>query len=113
MYNILKNKIYSHFYSTFVKESYLKVSEVPNKEEVYYKKKKKLLVVLVKDEEKILKEIEEKIEYPMIVKPGNLGSSVGIKKAKNKPELEEAIEFAMEFTDRVIVEKAVEDLKEM
>ena len=51
MYNILKNKIYSHFYSTFVKESYLKVSEVPNKEEVYYKKKKKLLVVLVKDEE--------------------------------------------------------------
>ena len=70
-------------------------------------------VEYVKDEEKILKEIEEKIEYPMIVKPGNLGSSVGIKKAKNKPELEEAIEFAMEFTDRVIVEKAVEDLKEI
>ncbi len=70
-------------------------------------------VEYVKDEEKILKEIEEKIEYPMIVKPGNLGSSVGIKKAKNKPELEEAIEFAMEFADRVIVEKAVEDLKEI
>lgn len=70
-------------------------------------------VEYVKDEEKVLKEIEEKIEYPMIVKPGNLGSSVGIKKAKNKPELEEAIEFAMEFADRVIVEKAVEDLKEI
>ena len=70
-------------------------------------------VEYVKDEEKILKEIEDKIEYPMIVKPGNLGSSVGIKKAKNKPELEEAIEFAMEFADRVIVEKAVEDLKEI
>lgn len=70
-------------------------------------------VEYVKDEEKILKEIEEKIEYPMIVKPGNLGSSVGIKKAKNKAELEEAIEFAMEFADRVIVEKAVEDLKEI
>lgn len=67
----------------------------------------------VKDDEKILKEIEDKIEYPMIVKPGNLGSSVGIKKAKNKAELEEAIEFAMEFADRVIVEKAVEDLKEI
>lgn len=67
----------------------------------------------VKNEEKILKDIEEKIEYPMIVKPGNLGSSVGIKKAKNKNELEEAIEFAMEFADRVIVEKAVEDLKEI
>ena len=67
----------------------------------------------IKDEEKILKEIEEKLEYPMIVKPGNLGSSVGIRKAKNKAELEEAIEFAMEFTDRVIVEKAVENLKEI
>lgn len=67
----------------------------------------------IKDEEKILKEINEKLSYPMIVKPGNLGSSVGIKKAKNKSELEEAIEFAMEFADRVIVEKAVENLKEI
>lgn len=67
----------------------------------------------IKEEEKILTEIEQKLEYPMIVKPGNLGSSVGIKKAKNKVELEEAIEFAMEFADRVIVEKAVENLKEI
>ncbi len=67
----------------------------------------------IKDEEKILNEIEEKLDYPVIVKPGNLGSSVGIKKAKNKAELEEAIEFAMEFADRIIVEKAVENLKEI
>lgn len=67
----------------------------------------------IKEDEKILNEIEEKLSYPVIVKPGNLGSSVGIKKASNKVELEEAIEFAMEFTDRVIVEKAVENLKEI
>ena len=67
----------------------------------------------IKEEEKILAEIESKLSYPMIVKPGNLGSSVGIKKAKSKVELEEAIEFAMEFADRVIVEKAVENLKEI
>ena len=67
----------------------------------------------VKDEEKILKEINEKLEYPLIVKPGNLGSSVGIRKAKNKVELEEAIEFSMEFSDRILVEKAVENLKEI
>ena len=67
----------------------------------------------IKEEEKILSEIEEKLSYPMIVKPANLGSSVGIKKAKTKQELEEAIEFAMEFADRIIVEKAVENLKEI
>ena len=67
----------------------------------------------IKDEEKILNEITEKLAFPVIVKPGNLGSSVGIKKASDKAELEEAIEFAMEFSDRVIVEKAVVDLKEI
>ena len=67
----------------------------------------------IKDEEAILKEIEEKLLYPVIVKPGNLGSSVGIKKASSKAELEEAIEFSMEFTDRIIVEEAVTDLKEI
>lgn len=67
----------------------------------------------VKDEDKILKEIEEKLRFPLIVKPGNLGSSVGIKKVKNKAELEEAISFAMEFSDRVIVENCVSDLKEI
>ena len=67
----------------------------------------------VKDEEKILKEIDEKLKFPLIVKPGNLGSSVGIKKVKNKQELEEAISFAMEFSDRVIVENCVSDLKEI
>ena len=68
----------------------------------------------VKDEEAVLKDIHDKVSsYPMIVKPGNLGSSVGIKKVDNKAELQEAIEFAMEFSDRIIVEKAVENLKEI
>lgn len=67
----------------------------------------------INNEEKYIKEIEEKISYPVIVKAGNLGSSVGIKKAKNKSELVEAIEFAMEFSDRIMVEKAIEKLKEI
>lgn len=67
----------------------------------------------IKDEEKIQKEIKEKLRFPVIVKPGNLGSSVGIKKANNESELVEAIEFAMEFSDRIIVENAVENLKEI
>lgn len=67
----------------------------------------------IKDEEKILKEINEKLKYPLIVKPGNLGSSVGIKKVKNQAELVEAINFAMEFSDRILIENCVGKLKEI
>lgn len=67
----------------------------------------------IKNEEKYIKEIEEKLTYPVIVKAGNLGSSVGIKKAKDKETLKEAIEFAMEFSDRVMVENAITKLKEV
>ena len=66
----------------------------------------------IKNEENLISNIE-KMGYPVIVKPGNLGSSVGIKKAKNKQELEEAIEFASQFSDRILVEKAVVNLREI
>jgi D-alanine-D-alanine ligase len=67
----------------------------------------------IEDEERIQKLIAEKLRFPLIVKPGNLGSSVGIKKAKDENELYEAIDYAMEFSDRVIVEEAVQNLKEI
>lgn len=67
----------------------------------------------IKKEEEKLQEIEDKLGYPVIVKPGNLGSSVGIKKAKDKASLIEAIENAMQFSDRILVEKAVVNLKEI
>ncbi len=67
----------------------------------------------IQDDDKILKQVAEKLRYPLIVKPGNCGSSVGIRKAKDEVELVEAIEFAMEFSDRVIVEEAVQNLKEI
>lgn len=67
----------------------------------------------IENEEKILNQIGEKLRYPLIVKPGNLGSSVGIKKVREEGDLAEAIEYAMEFSDRVIVEEAVQNLKEI
>ena len=67
----------------------------------------------IKDEEKYLKEIEKKLRYPVIVKAGNLGSSVGIKKAKNHDELIDAIEYSMQYTDRIMVENAIVNLKEI
>lgn len=67
----------------------------------------------VDNPEKVINDIEEKINYPVIVKAGNLGSSVGIKKASDKAKLKEAIEYAIQFSDRVMVECAIEHLREI
>ena len=53
-------------------------------------------------------EIERLIGYPAFVKPANLGSSVGIRKAQDRAELSEAIEYAAEFDRKVLVERAVD-----
>ncbi len=53
------------------------------------------------------------IGYPVIVKSANLGSSVGIKKAADEQELIEAVEFACQFSDRILVEKAIVKLTEI
>lgn len=66
-----------------------------------------------KEQAQILADIEKNIEYPMIVKPVNLGSSVGIKKVKNREELEEAIDYGFEFSMRVLIEHAVANLREI
>lgn len=55
----------------------------------------------------------EDIGYPVIVKPANLGSSVGISKAKNVQELQEAIDLAISFANKIVVEKVVSNLKEI
>ncbi len=63
--------------------------------------------------EQVIESIEDSIGYPIIVKPVNLGSSVGISKAENREELEEALKNAFNFAGRVLAEKAVENLKEV
>lgn len=65
------------------------------------------------DTEGILNSIEVQTRYPVIVKPVNLGSSIGIKKADSKAELEEALEYAFGFANLVIVENAVQNLREI
>lgn len=61
----------------------------------------------------ILEEIEKTFNYPIIVKPVNLGSSVGISIAKNKNELVESIEDALSYSNKIIVEKAIKNLREI
>lgn len=57
--------------------------------------------------------VEDKIGYPVIVKPANLGSSVGISRARNREELRDAIDTAVKYSTRIIVEDMVENLQEI
>lgn len=66
-----------------------------------------------KDSEAAYSKVENKIEYPVIVKPVNLGSSVGIKIARNHGELVEALEYAFEFGQKLLIEKAIINLREI
>ena len=55
--------------------------------------------------ENTLRRIQEELPFPVFVKPANLGSSVGISKAKNKEELHQAILLAAKYDRRIIVEE--------
>jgi D-alanine-D-alanine ligase len=56
---------------------------------------------------KIQKLVEGKLKYPVFVKPANLGSSVGISKARNRTELGPAIEEAAKFDRKIVIEQGV------
>jgi D-alanine-D-alanine ligase len=55
-----------------------------------------------------LHSLEHSLQYPMFVKPCNLGSSVGISQAHDRAELEASIELAARYDRRIIVEEGVE-----
>ena len=64
------------------------------------------------DKKKVIQQIKS-LNFPLIIKPARLGSSIGISKAKNQKEMEFAIEVALHYDEKVIVEKAVEDLMDV
>lgn len=65
------------------------------------------------EREAIIARVEEKLGYPVIVKPANLGSSVGIGRAANREELLDRVDDARRYSTRVIVEHMVEHLQEI
>ena len=60
-----------------------------------------------------IERVEQQLGYPVIVKPADSGSSVGIKAVHNREELKEAVESAISYSKRIIVEHLVEQLKEI
>ena len=66
-----------------------------------------------KDADAVVGNIKEKIDFPVIVKPINLGSSVGIKIGKDIDGLKESLDYAFGFSGRVLVERAIQELREI
>ena len=65
------------------------------------------------DVDAMMESIEKNFGYPVIVKPVNLGSSVGISVAKDKVELSASIDDAFRYASKVLVEHAISNLREI
>ncbi len=92
----------------FAMKAVLRQAGVPVLEAVEYTGKEYAM-----DSEQVLDAIESRFGYPVIVKPVNLGSSVGISKAKDRQSLVDAMDLAVSFSPRVLVERAVSNLREI
>lgn len=65
------------------------------------------------NEQLLIEKIEASIGYPMVVKPANLGSSIGINLSKTREELIENIKIALNFDKKVIIEEQILNLREI
>ena len=61
----------------------------------------------------VVSQIEADLSYPLFVKPANMGSSVGVSKARNRSQLQAAIELATRFDRKLLVEAAVPNAREI
>jgi D-alanine-D-alanine ligase len=65
------------------------------------------------DPETTIEELELEFDYPVFVKPANLGSSVGITKAHDQEELRAALDQAGQFDLRILIEQGLEGVREV
>jgi len=66
-----------------------------------------------RDERAVMNAVVNKLGFPVFVKPANLGSSVGISKAKHATELRAAITLAAEFDRKIVIEAGVPQAREI
>ena len=60
-----------------------------------------------KDRKAVVERVEKEIKYPAFIKPAALGSSIGVSRAKNRDELERALDVAASYDRRILVEVGV------
>ncbi len=65
-----------------------------------------------RNKEEKLREVAKALSFPMIVKPANLGSSIGISICEDESKLEEALSLAFSFDEKVLIEVLVQNLRE-
>ena len=85
-------------------------ARIPQAPYVYVRKRDNQYVIVKEnfyEEEFKIEEITKMIKFPMFVKPSNSGASVGVKKATNKEELKMAIENAVQYDEKVLVEQGI------
>ena len=66
-----------------------------------------------RDAQGAIARVASELGYPVFVKPANLGSSVGISKAKSDGELRAAMELALQFDRKVVIEAGVPNAREI
>lgn len=67
----------------------------------------------LKDAKRCLKEVTDKLKFPLFVKPATIGSSIGVNKAKGEDSLSFALEIAFAYAEKTLVEKTFEGLIEV
>ena len=73
----------------------------------------KTLPYAIYDDDIPIENFEEKLGYPIIVKPVSQGSSIGVNKATDRKELIKSINKAKKFDDKILLEKCAEDFYEI
>jgi len=66
-----------------------------------------------KNEQGLMKDAQEKLTWPIFVKPARLGSSIGITRVSYENELREAINVAFHYDDKVVVEEGIKNLADL
>ena len=59
------------------------------------------------DRAALAEQVEAELGYPCFVKPANLGSSVGVSKARDRAQFEDAVDLALSYDEWIVVEEAI------
>lgn len=83
-------------------------NDVPVAKYLYFKR-----TAFAQNPRSVIDSCEQKLNYPLFIKPAHLGSSIGISRATNAKELQNAIEVATHYDDKIIIEQEIPNLIEV